>query len=477
MAEQILVSSCSSAGDCGGGYPSGAANFIRDTGLPLEGCFSYTAMNDVCRNACPNWQNNSFRIKKWLYVSTWSPTIENIKAALFDFGPLPTTLDVYSDFFSYRAGIYSLTPGCCNDRRVCPNCHYEGGHAVLIVGYDDEEEYFIVKNSWGTGWGESGYFKIDYSQLANEVEFGYYTIAYETEADIKSRLTVLKAGVGRGDIIAEGLTCYEEFCDGEYLTGATITVTAQAAPGYVLDGWEGCDSIIDQSCVINLTHDMTATATFLPPPRMYVTPRSLQFGSVKKGIQSSTQSLIVQNAGGARLAISSLEIAGTNGSDFSFQNDCSEMIFAGETCTINVTTTPAGYGKLFGEMKIYSNDLKKQPYHVAKLTANAKAPKIAVRPYSMRFEPILAGIASGTKSITLENKGLSDLMILGVNTDNISDFSFVNNCPSILESGSSCTMDFNFVPIDAGTKAGSITINSNDPKKPSVIAKFTGKGE
>ena len=42
-----------------------------------------------------------------------------------------------------------------------------GGHAVLAVGYDDGTKQFIVRNSWGTGWGLKGYFTIPYDYLAN----------------------------------------------------------------------------------------------------------------------------------------------------------------------------------------------------------------------------------------------------------------------------------------------------------------------
>ena len=54
---------------------------------------------------------------------------------------------------------------------------------MSVVGYQDADAtnpmgYFIVKNSWGTGWGEAGYFRIGYSQVGNCVGFGGSTLAY-----------------------------------------------------------------------------------------------------------------------------------------------------------------------------------------------------------------------------------------------------------------------------------------------------------
>jgi len=42
-----------------------------------------------------------------------------------------------------------------------------GGHAVIVMGYDDDTECFIVKNSWGTKWGDKGYFYMPYDYLLN----------------------------------------------------------------------------------------------------------------------------------------------------------------------------------------------------------------------------------------------------------------------------------------------------------------------
>jgi C1A family cysteine protease len=167
LSEQVLVS-CSGAGSCGGGSIGSASSYIKNTGLPLESCYGYTGTNGNCSNACSNWQASSYRIANYSYVTTTAPTVETLKNALYTYGPLVTTMQVYSDFDSYKSGIYSYVTG-----------YKRGGHAILLVGYDDPGQYFICKNSWGTWWGESGYFKIAYSQINSVVGFGDYTIAYD----------------------------------------------------------------------------------------------------------------------------------------------------------------------------------------------------------------------------------------------------------------------------------------------------------
>ena len=165
LAEQILVSCPGGGGTCSGGSPSTASTYIRDVGLPLESCFIYTATNNLCTNACPNWQDNSYRIIGWHSART---AVDDIKNALYAYGPVVTTMYVYNDFYSYRSGVYSYTSGS-----------YVGAHAVLAIGYDDTLQAFIVKNSWGSGWGEAGYFMIAYSEVTGTSRFGYSALAYD----------------------------------------------------------------------------------------------------------------------------------------------------------------------------------------------------------------------------------------------------------------------------------------------------------
>jgi hypothetical protein len=164
LSEQVLVS-CGNAGSCSGGYPTTASRFIMDVGLPVESCYPYNATDGSCSNACPSWQSSAYKIKTYSYL--WTPSVDVIKSALYDHGPVPATMAVYTDFFSYVSGIYSYSSG-----------NLAGYHAVLIVGYNDSDQYFIVKNSWGTGWGEGGFFRIAYSELSSPTQFAYGVLVY-----------------------------------------------------------------------------------------------------------------------------------------------------------------------------------------------------------------------------------------------------------------------------------------------------------
>ncbi|MCX6112969.1 MAG: C1 family peptidase [Proteobacteria bacterium] len=88
-------------------------------------------------------------------------TVDQMRACLADGFPFVFGFTVYESFESEtvaKTGQVNM-PGM-----------YEsplGGHAVLAVGYDDEQKRFIVRNSWGQNWGISGYFTMPYDYLAS----------------------------------------------------------------------------------------------------------------------------------------------------------------------------------------------------------------------------------------------------------------------------------------------------------------------
>jgi C1A family cysteine protease len=68
---------------------------------------------------------------------------------------------VYDSFESQDVAKTGVVPMPTPDESVL------GGHAVVAVGYDDSTQRFLVRNSWGSGWGQEGYFTIPYAYLTD----------------------------------------------------------------------------------------------------------------------------------------------------------------------------------------------------------------------------------------------------------------------------------------------------------------------
>ena len=147
LAEQTMVSTCSSHGTCRGGYFE-AFNYTTSRGLVDEQYDPYRARNTWCRSLKGVERK---RTVSWKYIRNngGSPTTEQIKQAILDYGPV--AVDVSGTFSSYKSGIYNN----CNNAQT--------DHMVMLVGWNDEGGYWILRNSWGTGWGENGYMNIRYT--------------------------------------------------------------------------------------------------------------------------------------------------------------------------------------------------------------------------------------------------------------------------------------------------------------------------
>lgn len=183
LSEQVMIS-CSGVGSCDGGTLN--ASFIQETGLPPESFYPYTATNGSCSSAKEGWKDNTYTIGSWGSVSQ---NLSSMKAALVKYGPIPTAMMVYEDFMSYKSGIYSHVSG----KKL-------GGHGVFLVGYNDDEQYFIVKNSWGPKWGEDGFFRIAYSEIESDTNFGLATVAYKpAAAKFKEKEADVNVKIGEGD--------------------------------------------------------------------------------------------------------------------------------------------------------------------------------------------------------------------------------------------------------------------------------------
>jgi C1A family cysteine protease len=86
------------------------------------------------------------------------PDIDGIKQVVaLKQQPVLIGISVYSSFESDKVAATGIVPIPKKSEKLL------GGHAVAIVGYDDTKKRFIVRNSWGEGWGDKGYFYLPYS--------------------------------------------------------------------------------------------------------------------------------------------------------------------------------------------------------------------------------------------------------------------------------------------------------------------------
>lgn len=88
--------------------------------------------------------------------------ILSIQSALAAGYPIVVGMSIYESFENYVAN----TTGHIN--LPIPGEKLLGGHAVLVVGYDDKTRRYIVRNSWGSKWGDRGYFTIPYEYLLDK---------------------------------------------------------------------------------------------------------------------------------------------------------------------------------------------------------------------------------------------------------------------------------------------------------------------
>jgi C1A family cysteine protease len=124
-----------------------ALDAFKNIGVSDEACYPYVAGDQECTGLCTDWQNRVVKVTSWAELTTAAA----MKEWLSSKGPLAACFTVYEDFFSYRNGVYKHVTG-----------NLAGGHCVCCVGYDDAAGCWICKNSWGTGWGDGGFFRIAY---------------------------------------------------------------------------------------------------------------------------------------------------------------------------------------------------------------------------------------------------------------------------------------------------------------------------
>lgn len=126
-----------------------------DSNPALPECQGHPATTPTCPTTCDSGSSfgKSFADDVHKFASAYAIASEEaqIMAEIQAHGPITAGFNVYEDWVGYKSGVYQVAGG-----------EELGGHAVAILGWgtEDGKKYWLVRNSFGKAWGDSGYFKI-----------------------------------------------------------------------------------------------------------------------------------------------------------------------------------------------------------------------------------------------------------------------------------------------------------------------------
>jgi C1A family cysteine protease/predicted secreted protein len=169
LSEQYLVSCNTEGWSCSGGWDSHEYHYNvkgknqTQAGAVLESVKPYTQTNGTCNTAL----SHPYKLTGWGYVGGLNssnyrrtvPTYEQLKNAIYTYGPITAGVCVGGAFQSYSGGLFKT------DEKS--GCYYSGygyspNHLIVLVGWNDADQSLILRNSWNTWWGENGYMRIKY---------------------------------------------------------------------------------------------------------------------------------------------------------------------------------------------------------------------------------------------------------------------------------------------------------------------------
>jgi len=170
FSEQQVVDCDKKSSGCGGGWMEWAMQYIQSQGgLELEADYPYAGVDNECTF-------DATKVAVKVKGNHFAPSKDEtqIRDMLFENGPLSVAINA-NPLFSYKGGVVDLTASQCSPSAL--------NHGVTLVGYGHDTkqnvDYWLLKNSWNSNWGEKGYFK--YARGKGTCGVNTYVITAELE--------------------------------------------------------------------------------------------------------------------------------------------------------------------------------------------------------------------------------------------------------------------------------------------------------
>lgn len=498
-----------------GGQDGGS--FISDAFLLLEdmGCGTLADMpyNPGDFSSWPGeiaFENGvQFRTLNTHYISTATQFgIDQIKTVLNNGNLLVIGINVYPNFDNISAFNYTY---CVSDVYGS----IRGGHAVTIIGYDDNKVThdgmgaFRMVNSWGTNWGQSGFWWMSYQAVQSGIlchGYAYYAddrVNYTPQLLARYQLTHPRSGslvvkVGVGDPFSSLWEhTYFDFYMNQWATNSSpypnhpIVLDASDGATYLTPGsqdnfylsvsdqkWDGLTGTIDffrgefnaqmisataSNLPINIPEGATASATLAIGDGLSLFPFTMDFGEVTMG-DSAQQTILLQNFGASTVSLN-FQIASGSSTHFTLTQP-TVTLTAGQTQSIPVIYYPPEQGTDTGEILVSGSD------YAATIRLKGKAlGTLALNPGEFDFGQVAVGDSQSTQ-FTIENTGSHPLLANVAITGGDAGHFHATPQQISVSPGQSETVTVTFSPLSAEMKIATLQISAPGQMQTSVLKGF-----
>ena len=240
---------------------------LVDVGIVDDQYFPYTI---TATQNCPAAATNAPKTKFASWNRVPCSDVAAIKTAIMTYGVVDAAVYVSTAFQNYSGGVYSDASTSCSAN---PCYNTTTNHAISLVGWGNDPvkgDYWILRNSWGSTWGEGGYMRLAVTSARIACSVCYMTYASTdtqaptapanlTSSNITNNSVLLSWSASTDNV---GVTGYDIYRNGSKLTSVTATsynvtgLAASTAYSFYVKAKDAAGNISVASSTINVTTDI-----------------------------------------------------------------------------------------------------------------------------------------------------------------------------------------------------------------------------